>query len=370
MKKFILSAALLMLAGCREAQAPHQVTDIYASDFQIETLADGLTKPWGIAVLPDGGYLVTDITGEISLIRAGSVSRINGGPENIYVDGQGGLLGVAISPDYKENSLVYLSYSYGDSNENGTAVYEAEFTGSKLEDGKTIFKASPGKNTNAHFGGRLAFKPDGKLLLSLGDGFAFREAAQDPKSDLGKIVELALKSNNDNKNKWIATSKVFSSGHRNVQGLVYDSHNDQVWAHEHGPRGGDELNLINKGANYGWPIVTTGVDYNGAKITPFKQKNGFTGYIYEWTPSIAPSGLAIYRGEMFPQWDGDAFMGALAGQSVWRVDLEDGKAVGTQRLLHDLNYRFRDVVVDHDGSLLLAVEAPEGGKVLRMSNNP
>ena len=373
MKKLSASLVCLLLMGCLEAQPPHAVKDLKSTEFNIETLANNLGVPWGVAVLPDGSYLVTSTEGRLTHIKDNGTATVSGLPDDIYVEGQGGLLGIALSPDFAESGEVFLSYAQGKKEDNATAVYRARLREGSLEDGTTIFRVSPGKDTNAHFGGRMVFLPDGSLVLTLGDGFTYREAAQDKGSHLGKLVRIDRDGNALPDNPFVgeagAKPEIYSWGHRNVQGLAFDNETGILWSHEHGPRGGDELNRIKPGANYGWPIATTGRDYNGARISPYESYSGTEPFVYHWTPSIAPSGLTIYRGDLFPEWNGDAFIGALAGQSVWRVDLEDGNAEGTERLFADLGHRIRDVQTDQDGALLVLASTPEGGKLLRVTPN-
>jgi len=357
----------LLLTACLEAQPPLEVTERSSADFIVETVSDKLLKPWGVAAMPGGNYFVTEIGGTAKIVSKGGQEEISGLPDDILVYGQGGLLGVALAPDFGTSGEIYLSYTYGSKNANGTALYKAMLDGNALVAGKTIYKATS-KSAGSHYGGKIAFMPDGTLILALGDGFAYREQAQNLNSGLGKILRLNRDGTAPIDNPYGAKSlaEIYSYGHRNVQGLAYDSETGNLWAHEHGPRGGDELNLIKRGANYGWPIATTGRDYNGARISPYENYEGMEPYIYQWTPSIAPSGLTIYRGDKFPEWNGDALVGALANRSLWRVDLEDGKAIGEVRLLGDLDSRVRDVITDSDGSVLILAESTDGGKLLRL----
>ena len=226
-------------------------------------------------------------------------------------------------------------------------------------------------DTSSHFGGRMVFLPDGTLVMSLGEGFAYREAAQDKASDLGKIVRINTDGSIPADNPFVGADgvrpEIYSLGHRNPQGLHFDSVSGKLWAHEHGAKGGDELNLIKPGMNYGWPIATTGVDYNGAKITPFQTYKGMENFVKDWVPSIAPSGLTIYRGDMFSEWNGDALVGGLKSRDLRRVDLEDGKFVREYILLKDLNARIRDVRTAPDGSILILTDDSTEGKLLRLT---
>ena len=366
-----LIALTLGLSACLEGQPAPDVKDISSADFNIQKISESLVKPWGIAVLPDGSYLVTEIDGALKHISGTKSADISGLPDDIFANGQGGLMGIVLAPDFETSRLVYLSYAYGDKKNNGTAIYKAMLDKDQLTAGSVVFKASPGKAAGSHFGGKMVFLPDGTLVLTLGDGFAYREDAQKKNSHLGKLVRLNPDGSAAKSNPFVtdpnAKPEIYSMGHRNPQGLFFDKQSGNLWEHEHGPRGGDELNVIRPGANYGWPIATTGTDYNGSRITPHKSYDGMESYIHDWVPSIAPSGLVIYRGDMFPQWDGDALIGALAGKALWRVDLDGTKSVGTTRLLADLNQRVRDVIVDQDGALLLLTESKDGGSLLKVS---
>jgi len=350
------------------------VTDRPSAEFKIDTISEKLVKPWGVAVLPSGGYFVTEIGGTAKIIKGATHADVTGLPDDILVNGQGGLMGVALAPDHIKTKEIYLSYAYGTPKDNGTALYRARLEGGSLTGGAVIFK-STAKSAGSHFGGRIVFLPDGTLLLSLGDGFAYREQAQVLDNTLGKIVRLnrdgSPAADNPFKSNERADNRIYSYGHRNVQGLAFDAATGNIWAHEHGPNGGDELNLLKPGANYGWPLATTGKDYNGARISPFEDMEGTEKHVYDWVPkSIAPSGLTIYRGAMFPDWEGDALVGALANKSLWHIDLDGTKAVGATRLLKDLEQRVRDVKVDRDGAVLVLTESGDGGRLLRLTPKP
>lgn len=360
----------LILTGCLEAQPPITTSETPSSSFNVEVVSDTLAKPWGVTTLPNGDYFVTEIGGTAKRISKGQQSDIIGLPDDILVYGQGGLLGVTLAPDFNNNPYIFLAYSYGTKKENGTAVFKARLDNHTLRDGEVIYR-STAKSAGSHYGGRLAFLPDGSLIVTLGDGFAFREQAQNLGNSLGKIVRLMPDGSPGKDNPFLSTkdaaTEIYSYGHRNVQGLSYDAQTDKLWAHEHGPRGGDELNLIRKGLNYGWPLATTGVDYNGARISPHKTVEGTEPFVYDWVPSIAPSGLTIYRGALFPEWHGDALIGSLVERTVWRIDLDGTKAVGAERLLIDLNQRVRDVQTDRDGALLVLTETSSGGQLTRVT---
>jgi glucose/arabinose dehydrogenase len=250
----------------------------------------------------------------------------------------------------------------------------ARFDGAALQDLKVIFAAAPLKDTNNHYGGRMAFLPDGSFALTVGDGFEYREKAQDLSSHLGKIVRLnddgSVHPDNVFINQPNARPEIYSRGHRNQQGLIFDVALDSLIETEHGPKGGDELNIILPGRNYGWPVITYGMDYSGAYVSPYTERPGMAQPILQWTPSIAPSGLTVYRGDKFPAWQGDVFVGSLAFNHLRRVDLDVyGNVVGQEELLNDLKARIRDVRTGPDGYLYVTTD-DAAGKVLRIEPAP
>lgn len=364
MKKTLLLSSLL-LASCLEPQPKPDLTAYTVDNFKIEVIADKLNTPWSVAPLPDGGYLVTEKEGRlIRLNKNGSRDIITNLPEDIFTEGQGGLFDVVIDNDYNVTTEIYLAYAYGTEKDNGTALIKATIDGNRLTNIKTVFKVTPSKDTSAHFGGRIVLMPDNSLILTLGDGFTYREAAQDKHSYLGKIIRVMPDGSAHENNPFKTDegySEIYSYGHRNVQGAALDPKTGVLWTHEHGPRGGDELNNMKSGKNYGWPIATTGTDYSGSKITPHKTLPQTEPFVHHWIPSIAPSGLTIYRGDLFKEWDGDALIGGLASKDLRRIDLKDGKAIAENIILSDLNARVRDVRTDRDGSVLLLINRDKDG---------
>ncbi len=373
MRRLIFLSMLMGLSGCMEPQIAPDLPKLDISNLNIEVIAEGLDHPWSVAADGGGRYYVTERGGKLFQITNNSRTEITGLPDDIYVEGQAGLFDVVLPSDFVRSDKIYLTYAYGTADSNGTALISAKLNVSSLTETKTLFRASPPKDTNAHFGARLAILPDQSLILTTGEGFKYREAAQDLDSHLGKTVRLTANGGTPSDNpKLGGKPQIYSYGHRNVQGLAYDAQTGTLWSHEHGARGGDELNIIIAGENYGWPIATQGTDYNGAKITPHKTYPGMKDGAHIWTPSIAPSGLAIYRGDMFPDWDGDALVGGLASQDLRLVDLENGKSVGetiilsnTENGLH--NGRIRDVRVERDGAILVLIDAAKTGKLLRIT---
>ena len=371
-----MAAALSLLSACQEPQTAPELPERQSSEFNVTEIFAGLSNPWSVAELPDGGFLITEKSRKLLHFAAdGSRSEITGLSDDIYVKGQGGLLDIVLAPDFTATQEVYLSDSYGTDDANGTALLRAKLIGGALQNKTIIFRASPPKAAASHFGGKILFLPDETLILTLGDGFAYREDAQKADTHLGKLVRLTRDGSVPADNPFLGQSKfgrefkpqIYSLGHRNVQGLAMDSETGALWQHEHGPRGGDELNLLQAGANYGWPLATKGRDYQGARISPYESFKGTKDPIHSWVPSIAPSGLVIYRGAMFPGWNGDALIGGLASRDLRRVDLENGNSVGEEDLLSDLNLRIRDVRLAKDGAILLLVEDGANGRLLKVT---
>ena len=355
MNKFtLLGSSLVLCAGA-----------VTAADYQVETLADGLSNPWSLAFLPDGGMLVTERSGQLRLIDAAGQLRaepVAGVPE-AFVNGQSGLMEVALAPDFAESGELFLSYSCGTRDANHTCLAAATFNGEALENTHEIFRVQPAKKGSAHYGGRIAFLPDNTLLLTLGDGFDYREQAQNTANHLGSIVRLNRDGSAPEDNPFVgqadAMPELYSIGHRNVQGILVDDAG-RVFSHEHGPRGGDEINLIEAGKNYGWPKITYGIDYNGSQISPYTELPGLEQPLVYWDPSIAPSGMTLYQGELFPEWQGSLLVSALAGKEVRRVELKGNTAGEQESLFTELGERFRDVRTGPDGAVYLLTDSPSG----------
>ena len=338
---------------------------------QIETVASGLDHPWSMAFLPDGRVLVTERAGRLRVVAKGRPIETISGVPGVYEASQGGLFDVVLHPRFASNGIIYLSYAAGTPAANFTRIMRARLDGKTLVDQKVIFEVSPPKNTPVHYGGRMVFMRDGTLVMTIGDGFDFREQAQRLESGLGKLIRIrddgSIPPDNPFVGKKGAQPSIWSYGHRNEQGLAYDAASGRLYEQEHGPRGGDEINIIVRGGNYGWPVATQGVDYSGASISPFKSYKGMIDPIAVWVPSIAPSGLAVYRGAMFPEWNGDLLVGALAAQELRRVDLDAaGKVAGETRIFPEISVRVRDVRVAPDGAIWVTTDEDEG-KVLRIS---
>lgn len=362
MRILLLLFSAILASACGSAAAV---------DYRIETIAEGLEHPWSIAFLPDGRMLVTERAGRLRVIANGQLldEPVRGMP-GAHVRSQAGLFEVALDPDYVDNGWIYLSLAHGTSASNSTRVVRGRLEDGVLVDQQVLFTASPRRNTSVHYGGRMAFLADGTLVIGLGDGGNFREHAQRLDSHTGTIVRIRRDGSVPDDNPFVgragALPEIYSYGHRNVQGLVFDPPTGRLWAHEHGPRGGDEVNLIEPGWNYGWPVATFGVDYSGAQITPFRSRPGMEDPRLDWTPSIAPSGMAVYRGEQFPEWQGDLLVTALVAREVRRIVLDGDRVSGERALFGEIGQRLRDIKVGPDGALYILTDAPRG-KVLRIS---
>jgi glucose/arabinose dehydrogenase len=348
-----------------------EIQDYPVENYRVAVIADGLDHPWSMVRLPDGRLLIAERSGDIRVVDTeGALLRepVEGVPE-VLVGVQGGLLDMELSPRFERDRLVFLSYACGTKQANNTCVGRGELRGSRLENFERIFQAQPMKNTSVQFGSRIAFLPDDTMVVSIGDGFDFREDAQELGNHIGTLVRLNMDGSVPSDNPFFdrddARPEIYSYGHRNPQGLFYDEPSDRLYESEHGPYGGDEVNIIEAGVNYGWPLATEGINYPGTNISPHDRLDDVRAPINHWTPSIAPSGIAVYRGEAFPEFDGDLLVSGLAGRGVFRLDMEDGRMVGDQRLFHELNKRIRDVIVGDEGELyLLTDHAP--GELLRI----
>ncbi len=340
---------------------------------KVETFAKGLVHPWGMAFLPDGRLLVTERPGRLRIVgKDGTLSAPLQGPPKVYASGQGGLLDVQLGPDFVSSGLIYLSYADPrDGSRNGTSVARAklvtESAGGRLDSVQVIFRQEPSYASSGHFGSRIVFTRDGSLFVTLGERFSARDEAQNPANHLGKLVRImpdgAPYGGNPKKDGW--RPEIWSIGHRNVQGAALNPATGKLWTIEHGARGGDEINIPEAGKNYGWPVISYGRNYDFTKIGVGTHKDGMEQPLYYWDPSIAPSGAAFYTGDLFAEWKGNLFVGALAGQALHRLVLDGEKVVGEEKLLADLRERIRDVRSGPDGALWLLTDNPQG-RVLRV----
>lgn len=372
---------LLGIIGCtRENQPISPVVSstqtqatITPSNYQKITMVEDLEHPWGMAWLPDGNILITERPGRLRIVRNGKLdpTPIEGVPE-IFNENQGGLLDISVHPRFSDNRFVYFAYSHGTNSANRTRVARAVFDGNKLQNWQVIFEVSQVKPRGQHFGSRMIWLPDETLLISIGDGGnppieldgeLIRQQAQNLDSHLGKILRLKDDGSIPDDNPFVgapdAEAAVWSYGHRNIQGLALDSATQQVWATEHGSRGGDEVNLIVEGENYGWPVVTHSREYSGGLISPEKSLPGMIDPKQVWTPSIAPSGLAIYRGDRFEAWQGNLLAGGLVSQDIRRLEVDEtGKVVKETSI--PIGQRVRDIRQGPDGLLYILTDQSNG----------
>jgi len=365
--------AFFLTAVCVAACAANANTTVNSerARFSIETVAKGLSNPWGLAFLPDGRMLVTERKGNMRLVSsAGKVGPALTGLPNIVAKGQGGLLDVAIDPNYSHNGRIYFSYSEPspDGKSNSTAVASARIQGDALIDVSRIFSQQPKINSTAHFGSRLVFANDGTLFITLGDRYSHKDQAQTLDNHLGKIVRINTDGSAPADNPFVnskgALPEVWSYGHRNIQGAAIHPQTGALWSGEHGPQGGDELNISRAGLNYGWPIVTYGEDYGGGKIGQGFKQEGMETPVYYWLPSLATAGLTFYTGDKFPNWQGDLFVASLKAQTLSRLDIEGERVLHEELLLKDqLGKRLRHVVQGPDGYLYLLTDESDGAIV-------
>jgi aldose sugar dehydrogenase len=362
-----LLAAGAVTAGCgsQSDAAPQGPVVSEQATFAVVTVAAGLEHPWGMAFLPNGDVLITERPGRLRLLRDGVLdpAPIAGVPE-VYASGQGGLLDVALDPEFAANDLIYLSYAAPGAGGNSTRVLRARLGEGRLEDPQVIFAALPLVSSSKHFGSRLVFDRQGHLFITVGER-GQDDRAQDLADLNGSVIRLRSDGSVPEDNPFVGSNdarpEIFSYGHRNPQGMAIHPTTGAVWTHEHGPRGGDEVNVIRPGVNYGWPVITHGIDYSGLPIGEGKAKPGMAQPLHYWVPSIAPSGMAFYTGDAFPDWRGDLFVGALKDKLLARLELDGERVVAEERLLEGTIGRIRDVETGPDGFLYLLTDERDGG---------
>lgn len=363
-RRRILVAAAAALAAPALARA-QEVLRSGRTAYRLVTLARDLEQPWSIAFLPDGRLLVTERPGRLRVFANGRLEpRPLGRVPAVVASGQGGLLDVCLHPGFAQNRVLYLSYAGDGSGGAATTVARAELADGGLRGATPIFIALPRASGGLHFGSRLAFDRAGLLYVTTGERYS-RDRAQDLRDLAGKVVRLRDDGSVPPDNPFVgrpdARPEIFTFGHRNPQGLAMHPVSGRMWETEHGPRGGDELNLLVAGANYGWPRATHGVDYSGAVISPHRSLPGMQDPVKAWVPSISPCGLAFYTGDAFPAWKGSLFTGALSSQALFRLELDGERWRGEERLLVDRLPYIRDVRQGPDGLVYLVTHAEDGG---------
>ncbi len=339
---------------------PGRVTDV----------ARGLEHPWGLAFLPDGRMLVTERPGRLRIVsREGRLSAPLTGVPRVFAEGQGGLLDVALDPAFAKNQTIYFSFAEpGENDTAGTAVARAVLGDRGLSGVRVIYRQTPKVESAGHFGSRIVFRRDGTMFITQGERMLFKDQAQNLASDLGKIVRIntdgTIPSDNPFLGRPDVRPEIWSYGHRNVQAAALHPDSGELWTVEHGARGGDELNDPQAGKNYGWPVITYGIDYSGARIGEGTAKAGMEQPVYYWDPVIAPSGMLFYTGDAYPGWKGSLFIGSLTPGRLVRLQMKDGKVISEERYL-DLGERIRDVAQGPDGLLYVITDSAQG-RILRL----
>ncbi|KEC74004.1 UNVERIFIED_ORG: glucose/arabinose dehydrogenase [Rhizobium esperanzae] len=364
-------AAALILFGAVSADAADTI-NTQGPTVRVEKLAGGLDHPWAVEVLPDGAYLVTERPGRMRIIRDGKLSEPIGNMPKVSARGQGGLMDVALAPDFATSRKLYFTAAIAKAQGSGTEAFSATLSRDekRLDAVTPVFTMRRFTSGNIQYGSRIAIAPDGTLFISVGDR-GDRDRSQDWQDDAGSIIHInadgSIPADNPFKDGGKALPEIWSKGHRNPQGITFDTKDGKLYTVEHGARGGDEINQLEAGKNYGWPIITYGRDYSGAEIGEGTAKKGLEQPLYYWDPSIAPGALAIYRGAMFPEWDGDFIVAALKFELLSRLQRdESGAFVAEERLFEGEYGRIRDVIVAPDGALLMVTDEDDGA-LLRVS---
>ncbi|WP_378176536.1 PQQ-dependent sugar dehydrogenase [Aquimarina sp. SS2-1] len=355
--KVIFLTTLFSCAQEKKNDVPIQSTP---KNYTTEIVVPDLQIPWGMVWLPDGSMLITEKSGELIHFKDGTKTQVSNIPE-VYNRNQGGLLDIELHPKYDENGWIYLTYSSTEGSEKGghTALIRAKLENNQLTSIEKLYKGTPNTTRGHHFGSRIEFDNQGYLYFCIGDRGNRDENPQDITRDGGKVYRLnddgSIPEDNPFVDKNQAKKAVFSYGHRNPQGMAINPIDGKIWIHEHGPRGGDEINVINKGLNYGWPVITYGINYSGSAITDITSKEGMEQPLYYWVPSIAPSGMDFVTSDIYPDWKNDLLVGSLKFQYLELVELENNEVIGRKKLLEDVG-RVRNVRQGPDGYVYVAVE--------------
>jgi glucose/arabinose dehydrogenase len=374
MKLAAIAVVIALAAQSALAQSPQPVrVPSSAGPLLVETVAGGLEHPWGLAFLPDGRMLVTERAGRLRIVGTdGRVGPALSGLPRIAARGQGGLLDVALDPGFRDNRMVYISFA--EPREGGgaaTAVARMVLNTAETALGGTtvIFQQQPAGNTGRHFGSRLVFGRDGNLFITTGDRGNLEMSAQDQNTHIGKVLRIRTDGTVPPDNPFVGQPnirpEIWSSGHRNAQGAALHPETGVLWTIEHGARGGDEINIVRRGLNYGWPVISYGVEYSGRRIGEGQAKSGLEQPIHYWDPSIAPSGALFYTGDRYRGWRGSLFTGGLVSELLMRVTLDGERITGEERLLREVGQRIRDVRQGPDGLIYLLTDSPQG-RILRL----
>ena len=356
----IISISVLFNNSCISQENPPLIETPDQTKYATELIVDGIDIPWGMDFINETEFLVTDKKGILYHVKNGVKTEVSGLPK-VYVRGQGGLLDVALHPNFKSNKIVYLAISVNLEGDEGgnTAIYSGTFEKFKINNMKLLYKAVPNTKKGQHFGSRIVFDDKGHLFFGVGDRGNRDVNPQDIKNDGGKIYRLNLDGSipNDNPfvNKQGAKKAVYTYGNRNPQGLIFHPITGELWEHEHGPKGGDEINIIEKGKNYGWPVITYGINYSGTSITDKREMPGMEQPLYYWVPSIAPSGMAFSTSDIYKDWKGDLFVGSLKFKYLERLVIRDKKVIKREKILDEIG-RVRNVKEGPDGYLYIGVD--------------
>jgi glucose/arabinose dehydrogenase len=374
MGNFLTTAAALLMAGALASPAAGQIFPSAAGSIKVETVARGLEHPWALAFLPGGRMLVTERPGRMRIVgQDGKVSPPLGGVPRVFAVSQGGLHDVILDRNFDSGRIIFFCFAEPAGGGGRTALARARLVEEekpRLENVEVIFRQEGPLSRGNHFGCRIVQMPDGNLFLTMGDHFAYRDEAQNLANHLGKVVRIHPDGTVPSDNPFVgrpgAKPEIWSYGHRNSQGAALNPTSGKFWMHEHGPRGGDEINIPLAGKNYGWPVIGYGIDYSGERIHESTHKAGMEQPIKYWVPSIAPSGMTFYTGPLFAAWRGNLFVGALAGQLVARLELDGDNVVKEERLLQRLGERIRDVREGPDGAIWLLTDS-SSGRLLRVT---
>ena len=343
-----------------QQEVPDPISAETNDNYDTEVVVEGIAIPWGIDFLPDNSMLITDKSGDIYHYKDGKKQKLSNVPE-VYVRGQGGLLDIAVHPDYANNGWIYFTYasSEGEGEGGNTAIARAKIDGTQLSNVEVLYKAGPNTTKGQHFGSRISFDKEGYLYFSAGERGARDENPQDITRDNGKVYRLNDDGSIPQDNPFVgednAKEAIYSYGHRNPQGMILNPETGEIWVHEHGPQGGDEINVVKAGANYGWPVVTYGENYNGTPITDERSRPEFEDPIFYWLPSIAPSGFAYVTSEEYPELQGNLLAGSLKFQYLELLILDGKKITKREKLVENVG-RLREVVEGPDGNIYLGVE--------------